>query len=93
LTLERKEQLFLFLQHFIKTLKARTRGKESVVVKNIFFSNTGNVSVSLCKELIKNCICVLYLDMSDGAFTGSGVKTVVLFFENCPTTRKFGIIS
>jgi len=39
------ETAFLFLQHFIKMLKAGGRG--GVVIKNTFLSNTDNASVSL----------------------------------------------
>ncbi len=41
------ETAFLFLQHFIKMLKAGGRG--GVVIKNTFLSNTDNASVSLRK--------------------------------------------
>ncbi len=43
------ETAFLFLQHFIKMLKAGGRG--GVVIKNTFLSNTDNASVSLRKML------------------------------------------
>src|SRR5208337_4142044 len=39
------ETAFLFLQHFVKILKAGGRG--GVVIKNTFLSNTDNASVSL----------------------------------------------
>ena len=41
------ETAFLFLQHFIKILKAG--GSGGVVIKNTFLSNTDNASVSLRK--------------------------------------------
>lgn len=44
------EAAFLFLQHFIKILKAGGRG--GVVIKNTFLSNTDNASVSLRKKLL-----------------------------------------
>jgi hypothetical protein len=44
------ETAFLFLQHFIKMLKAGGRG--GVVIKNTFLSNTDNASVSLRKLLL-----------------------------------------
>ena len=42
------ETAFLFLQHFIKILKAG--GRAGVVIKNTFLSNTDNASVSLRKN-------------------------------------------
>ncbi|MEI6236315.1 MAG: class I SAM-dependent DNA methyltransferase, partial [Planctomycetota bacterium] len=47
------ETAFLFLQHFIKMLKAGGRG--GVVIKNTFLSNTDNASVSLRKMLLESC--------------------------------------
>src|SRR6202140_2368299 len=47
------ETAFLFLQHFIKILKAGGRGV--VVIKNAFLSNTDNASVSLRKLLLESC--------------------------------------
>src|ERR1700675_4455597 len=55
------ETAFLFLQHFIKMLKAGGRG--GVVIKNTFLSNTDNASVSLRKELLENCNLHTVLDM------------------------------
>ena len=73
------ETAFLFLQHFIKILKAG--GKAGIVIKNTFLSNTDNASVSLRKLLLENCNLHTVLDLPGGAFQGAGVKTVVLFFE------------
>jgi type I restriction enzyme M protein len=47
------ETAFLFLQHFIRILKAP--GKAGVVIKNTFLSNTDNASVSLRKLLLQSC--------------------------------------
>lgn len=80
------ETAFLFLQHFIKILKAG--GKAGVVIKNTFLSNTDNASVSLRKLLLENCNLHTVLDLPGGAFQGAGVKTVVLFFEKGSPTRK-----
>lgn len=80
------ETAFLFLQHFIKILKAG--GKAGVVIKNAFLSNTDNASVSLRKQLLESCNLHTVLDMPGGTFTGAGVKTVVLFFEKGAPTRK-----
>ena len=76
----------LFLQHFIKMLKAG--GKAGIVIKNTFLSNTDNASVSLRKFLLENCNLHTVLDLPGGAFQGAGVKTVVLFFEKGAPTKK-----
>ncbi|MGB9151732.1 MAG: N-6 DNA methylase [Alphaproteobacteria bacterium] len=80
------ETAFLFLQHFIKTLKAG--GRAAIVIKNTFLSNTDNASVSLRKLLLESCNLHTVLDCPGGTFQGAGVKTVVLFFEKGSTTRK-----
>jgi type I restriction enzyme M protein len=80
------ETAFLFLQHFIKSLKAG--GRAAIVIKNTFLSNTDNAAVALRKELLENCNLFTVLDMPGGTFQGAGVKTVVLFFEKGAPTRK-----
>jgi len=80
------ETAFLFLQHFIKILKAG--GKAGIVIKNTFLSNTDNASVSLRKHLLETCNLHTVLDLPGGTFTGAGVKTVVLFFEKGSPTKK-----
>ena len=80
------ETAFLFLQHFIKSMKAG--GRAGIVIKNTFLSNTDNASVSLRKLLLENCNLHTVLDMPGGTFIGAGVKTVVLFFEKGAPTRK-----
>lgn len=80
------ETAFLFLQHFIKVLKAGGRG--GVVIKNTFLSNTDNASISLRKLLLESCNLHTVLDCPSGTFQGAGVKTVVLFFEKGTPTRK-----
>lgn len=80
------ETASLFLQHFIKILKAG--GKAGVVIKNTFLSNTDNASISLRKLLLENCNLHTVLDLPGGTFTGAGVKTVVLFFEKGSATKK-----
>jgi type I restriction enzyme M protein len=79
------ETAFLFLQHFIRMLKAGGRG--GVVIKNTFLSNTDNASVSLRKLLLESCNLHTVLDCPSGTFQGAGVKTVVLFFEKGAPTR------
>ncbi len=80
------ETAFLFLQHFIKALKAG--GRAGIVIKNTFLSNTDNASVSLRKLLLESCNLHTVLDLPGGTFTGAGVKTVVLFFEKGSATKK-----
>ncbi len=79
------ETAFLFLQHFIKMLKAGGRG--GIVIKNTFLSNTDNASTSLRKLLLESCNLHTVLDCPGGTFQGAGVKTVVLFFEKGAPTR------
>lgn len=80
------ETASLFMQHFIKILRAG--GKAGVVIKNTFLSNTDNASVSLRKLLLESCNLHSVLDLPGGTFTGAGVKTVVLFFEKGSSTKK-----
>lgn len=79
------ETAFLFLQHFIKTLK--TGGRAAIVIKNTFLSNTDNASVALRKHLLESCKLHTVLDMPQGTFLGAGVKTVVLFFQKGEPTK------
>lgn len=80
------ETASLFLQHFIKILKAG--GKAGIVIKNTFLSNTDNASIALRKELLNSCNLHTVLDLPGGTFAGAGVKTVVLFFEKGISTKK-----
>ena len=80
------ETAFLFLQHFIKVLKAGGRG--AVVIKNTFLSNGDGAAVSLRKLLLETCNLHTVLDCPQGTFQGAGVKTVVLFFEKGAPTRR-----
>ncbi|HHX58423.1 MAG TPA: N-6 DNA methylase [Candidatus Moranbacteria bacterium] len=83
------ETAFLFLQHFMKKLKAG--GEAGVVIKNTFLSNMDNAAISLRKELLENYNLHTVLDLPAGVFSsgaGTGVKTVVLFFKKGEPTRK-----
>lgn len=80
------ETAYMFLQHFIKYLKAG--GKAGIVIKNTFLSNGDNASVALRKKLIEDCNLHTVLDLPSGVFTGAGVKTVVLFFKKGEPTEK-----
>ena len=80
------ETAFLFLQHFIKSLKAG--GRAAIVIKNTFLSNSDNASKALRQELLESCNLHSILDCPSGTFLGAGVKTVVLFFEKGTPTKK-----
>lgn len=85
------ETAYLFLQHFIRKLKAEGRfshGRGAVVIKNTFLSNTDNASVELRKELLATCNLHTVLDCPGGTFQGAGVKTVVLFFDKGTPTKE-----
>lgn len=77
------ETAYLFLQHFIKKLKAG--GSAGIVIKNTFLSNGD--AVSLREELLNSCNLHTVLDLPSKVFT-AGVKTVVLFFEKGKPTKK-----
>ena len=79
------ETAFLFLQHFIRLLRAG--GRAGVVIKNTFLSNTDNASVALRQKLLTDCNLHTVLDCPGGTFQGAGVKTVVLFFKKGAPTR------
>ena len=79
------ETAFLFLQHFIKSLKAG--GRAAIVIKNTFLSNTDNAAIALRKHLLDTCNLHTVLDMPGGTFLGAGVKTVVLFFDKGEPTK------
>ena len=80
------ETAFLFLQHFIRMLRAG--GRAGVVIKNTFLSNSDNASVALRQKLLEECNLHTVLDCPGGTFQGAGVKKVVLFFEKGAPTRK-----
>ena len=79
------ETAYLFLQHFIKIL--RKGGSCGVVIKNTFLSNTDNASIALRKQLLEECNLHSILELPQGAFTGTGVKTIVLFFDKGTATQ------
>lgn len=80
------ETAFLFMQHFIKSLK--TGGRAAIVIKNTVLSNTDNASIALRKLLLEGSNLHTILDLPGGTFTGAGVKTVVLFFTKGEPTKK-----
>lgn len=78
------ETAYLFLQLFIRSLKAG--GRAGIVIKNTFLSNGD--ATALRKELLETCSLDIILDCPTGTFTGTGVKTVVLFFTKGKPTKK-----
>ena len=85
-TIKTSETAYLFLQHFMKSLRAG--GSAGIVIKNTFLSNTDNASIALRKQLIENFNLHTILDCPSGTFQGAGVKTVVLFFKKGEPTKK-----
>ena len=83
-TIKTGETAYLFLEHFIKYLRAG--GQAGIVIKNTFLSNTDNASVALRKKLLEECNLHTVLDLPSGVFQ-AGVKTVVLFFKKGEPTR------
>ena len=78
------ETAYMFLQHFIKMMKAG--GRAGIVIKNTFLSN-GDAK-ALREKLLDECQLDTILDLPSGVFTGAGVKTVVLFFTKGKPTKK-----
>jgi type I restriction enzyme M protein len=78
------ETAYMFMQHFIKMLKAG--GRAGIVIKNTFLNNGDAIAVR--KMLLENCNLHTILDLPSGVFTGTGQKTVVLFFTKGEPTEK-----
>jgi len=78
------ETAYLFLQHFIKIMKAG--GKAGIVIKSSFYSNDDSASVSLRKSLLENCNLHTVLLLPGGVFK-AGLETTVLFFEKGQPTK------
>ena len=82
--LRTSETAYMFMQHFIKMLKAG--GRAGIVIKNTFLSNGD--AAQLRKVLLEQCNLHTILDLPSGVFQGAGVKTVVLFFDKGKPTEK-----
>ncbi|MCR5821029.1 MAG: type I restriction-modification system subunit M [Bacteroidaceae bacterium] len=82
--LRTSETAYMFMQHFIKMLRAG--GRAGIVIKNTFLSNGD--AAALRKMLLEFCNLHTILDLPSGVFQGAGVKTVVLFFEKGVKTEK-----
>lgn len=78
------ETAYMFLQYFVKMLKAG--GRAGIVIKKTFLSNGD--ATALRKMLLEECNLHTILDLPSGVFTGAGVKTVVLFFTKGEPTKK-----
>jgi type I restriction enzyme M protein len=78
------ETAYLFLQLFIRSLKAG--GRAGIVIKNTFLSNGD--ATALRKELLTACNLDIVLDCPTRTFAGTGVKTVILFFTKGKPTKK-----
>src|SRR6185436_16447007 len=65
-TIDTGETAFLFLQHFIKMLKAG--GRAAIVIKNTFLSNTDGAARALRQELLESCDLHTVLDCPGGTF-------------------------
>ena len=77
------ETAYLFLQLFIRSLKAG--GRAGIVIKNTFLSNDD--AKDLRRELLETCSLDIVMDCPSMTFTGSGVNTVVLFFTKGKRTK------
>lgn len=77
------ETAYMFVQHFIKSLKAG--GRAGLVIKNTFLSNGDAIEVR--RELLESCNLYAILDLPSKVFS-AGVKTVVLFFKKGEPTQK-----
>ena len=73
---------YMFMQHFVKMLKAG--GRAGIVIKNTFLSNGD--AAELRKMLLEEANLHTILDVPQGAFM-AGVRTVVLFFEKGQPTK------
>lgn len=77
------ETAYMFMQHFVKMLKAG--GRAGIVIKNTFLSNDD--AIELRKFLLEETNLHTILDLPSGVFTGAGVRTVVLFFDKGKATK------
>lgn len=77
------ETAYLFLQYFMKSLKPN--GRAAVVITNAVLTN--GTAKLLRQELLENFNLHTVPEIPDGAFSGAGVKTVVLFFNKGTPTE------
>lgn len=77
------ETAYMFMQHFVKMLKAG--GRAGIVIKNTFLSNSD--AIELRKMMLEETNLHTILDLPAGVFTGATVRTIVLFFEKGKPTK------
>ena len=82
------ETAFLFLQNFIRMLRAG--GRAGVVIKKTFLSNSDNASVALRQKLLEECNLHTVPDCPGGTFQGAGVKGGAVLREG--STHPQGVI-
>lgn len=83
-SIKTSETAYMFMQHFVKMLKAG--GRAGIVIKNTFLSNADAVAIR--RMLLEQCNIHTILDLPAGVFQGAGVKTVVIFFDKGKPTDK-----
>lgn len=83
-SIKTSETAYMFMQHFVKMLKAG--GRAGIVIKNTFLSNADAAAIR--KMLLEQCNIHTILDLPAGVFQGAGVKTVVIFFDKGKPTDK-----
>lgn len=83
-SIKTSETAYMFMQHFVKMLKAG--GRAGIVIKNTFLSNADAAAIR--KMLLEQCNIHTILDLPAGVFQGAGVKTVVIFFDKGRPTDK-----
>ena len=69
----------MFMQYFIKNLKQG--GRAAIIIKSPFLSNDDSATSAIRQELVETTNLHTILDLPNGTFTGSNLKTVVLFFD------------
>jgi len=79
------ETAYLFMQHFMKVLRAG--GSAGIVIKNTFLSDSNSAPIAIRRELLDNFNLHTILDCPAKVFQGAGVRTVVLFFTKGEPTR------
>ena len=77
------ETAYMFMQHFVKMLKAG--GRAGIVIKNTILDDASGIEIR--KMLIEDCNLHSILVLPRGVFQGASVDTVVLFFDKGSKTK------
>ena len=85
------ETAYLFLQHFIKMLKAG--GRCGVVIKNTFLSNTDNAVIALRKQLLEECNLFAVLDLPGVRSLAPESRRLYYFLKRVSPPTKFSSIN